>query len=511
MSLRLLSFLCIASTLALAPLPAHASTPRLAIVVRSTNTYSDKASAFVGRYLRELLRNDLRFEIVDVNPALGAIEIEEAAQAFGEASARVSKAKAQYEALELDGALQSLTSALEIYERNAAHLEPLSSTGEPPKRANISTVSNMLALLGAVHILRGEDKAGIERLVQAIGIYPESVPDPSIFNPQMRQTFTRAIEIARRKSNCKATVTTPSGFAEIYVDGVFRGITPGTVENLTEGRHYFRLSRDGYKSWGAVATLAPGREAQLSYTLRALPEYERFEGAVSTTLRDLRKMGKNDRSMGEEAEDLAKILQADQLFLVDVKYDGDQATLTSGHYALHDGERIRTAQHKFAYDTTVANLRREIGTLLMNQFGDRNTPLAPEIQEEDLGLSGPCLGLSCSFLRKVAFRSAIGGGILAATGATMFVLARRDNNAYKDAVQGSSEATELKSAGELKGLLGDIMIPVGVVLAIGSSVLLAVYQEDTPASAAGSTSTEPVNVSLGVLPGGALLSATMGF
>src|SRR5690606_10893184 len=89
-------------------------------------------------------------------------------------------AKTAFESLDLDAAVDHLNSALSKFERNAAFVTDF------PK------VANALMLLGATHILRGEEKTGARRLAQAIALVPDIQPDPRIFNPGMRDIFEQA-------------------------------------------------------------------------------------------------------------------------------------------------------------------------------------------------------------------------------------------------------------------------------------------------------------------------------
>jgi hypothetical protein len=136
----------------LACAPAEAA--KIAPVVRAAGAGSDKAATFVAHYVRELLRDDPRYEVVDPSERLGGAG-SDAAKAFAEALNLVKKARSAYETLELDAAVDDLTAALQRYEKNAADL------------LDVKPVADALVLLGAVHILRGEDKTGTERLSQS--------------------------------------------------------------------------------------------------------------------------------------------------------------------------------------------------------------------------------------------------------------------------------------------------------------------------------------------------------
>jgi hypothetical protein len=61
--------------------------------------------------------------------------------------------------------------------------------------------------------------------------------------------------------------SSPSG-ATVYVDGVYRGVTPTTVGNLQAGTHPVELAKAGYKGWQGQATINAGETTYLSPTLQ---------------------------------------------------------------------------------------------------------------------------------------------------------------------------------------------------------------------------------------------------
>lgn len=64
--------------------------------------------------------------------------------------------------------------------------------------------------------------------------------------------------------------TEPSG-AEIFVDGVFVGVTPATIDDVSSGPHQYRLVLEGYNEYESEFELIPGQSLQINTNLVKTP------------------------------------------------------------------------------------------------------------------------------------------------------------------------------------------------------------------------------------------------
>jgi hypothetical protein len=476
--------------------PARAGATKIAAVVRGAGAGSDKAAGFVAHAVRYSLTEDGRYEVVDAAERLGA-EGGEQTKAFADCTELVNKATAAYETLDLDPAVDHLTAALKTYEKNASAL------------VDIKPVADALMLLGAVHILRGEEKTGADRLAQAVAIQGSVEPDPRVFNPSMRQVFQKAADQVLRKAKGSLAVTSSPGYAELWVDGVFRGVTPTSVDGLTPGRHYVRLVRDGYRSWGSVVAVAPGKEAGENGVLRPTPRLDDYDKAVAAALDAARRSDPAGDAFPGAVGELEALLGVEQVFLAEVRLDGEKVGLLAAQYDLKGRRHLKTATHVFSYDVRPEVFDREVSELLRTQFGETTLlkraapaasttpPPAPEAAAGQGGSSGT---------RRLALWGGVGGGaVVAGVGGLMYVLARRDHSAFAGATQVSPEAASLESSGKAKALAGDILVPLGL---LGVGLGLGYYLLASPSPGVVGTEVEPPAVRLAVLPltgGGAIV------
>jgi len=67
-----------------------------------------------------------------------------------------------------------------------------------------------------------------------------------------------------------SVTSSPSG-AEVYLDNIFRGLTPVTLDSLDPGSYTVLLRLPGYSDWNATAMVVAGQVNQLNATLTQAP------------------------------------------------------------------------------------------------------------------------------------------------------------------------------------------------------------------------------------------------
>ncbi len=466
-----------------------AAATRIGVVVRASGAGADRAAAFVDHYVRYFLAEDGRYEVIDANEVLG-VEDQDARKALLEAAELIQKGKAAYGNMEVEAAFTSFNTALRKYERNSAYL------------SDVKPVADALALVGALHILLGDEKAGTERLAQALAINPAVEIDPSLFNPAMRQVYQKTADQVKRRAPGSLSITSNPSYAALYVDGVFHGITPASVERLTPGRHYVRLVREGYRSYGNVVTITSGREAAESGVLRPMKAIDSLTDAANISMDVLKNKG--DTSEGLPDDSLLRfesLLGAEHLFAVEVRVDTERVRLRAAQYDLKAKRHFKTVSHFFPYDVQGDTFAKEINNLLRTQFGQ--TTLEKKVIAPGEMASTTCVTPECLRFRKRMLIGGVSGGVaLGGIGTVLYILAARDHSKFADVVQESDEAKSLRSSGKTKALIGDVLIPLGVVAVVVGVGTYLFYQPSLDTG--GSAPTTSVETAWGVtlLPGG---------
>ena len=468
---------------------------RLATLSRGGGPGADKAAALVGHYLRQGLSRDERFELLPLGAIVGTFDRDRAIKSFQEAEEAALKAREAYDRLDLDEAEVQAKIAMGRYERFAAYVD------------DFKKVSETLMLLGAVYILRGDERQGTQALEQAINVYGVVEPDPRVFNPAMRAQFSQvAAKLASRPGGTLSVASTP-GYAEVFVDGQFAGVAPVAVQNVSEGRHFVRLRKDGLRPAGKIMQIISGNETTDSAQLRAAPHFEAFDSLadkVAAQIDETVTRDKDDRLMVlQNRRALAKFLGVDGLFVSRVRLDGERVHITAAQMDGRTGRVVRKGEHVFAYDTRKETYEHEVGVLLHERFAaDAASPntssrapvpaqakAAPAADDANMlphaGGQVRCMGghVSCRAL-KIGVGSTLmtlGVGALA-TGAAEYALAAKTHDEWQGLTQVDSRQGTLRARGKNQALTGDVLIGVGAALTLTSSLTFALWHP-TPSAA----------------------------
>ncbi len=478
----------LAATLAFAPLakaqtddePREDAPPkkaRIVSIVRGTGAGSDKAAGFVGHFMRETLEADPRYELVSIDTALGSND--DPVQVLTRAGNLFSQGREAYDSLDLDQAVEHLNGALRELERRAYAVH------------EIKRVSEILMLLGATHILRGEDAKGRERLAQALTLDPTVEPDPTIFNPSMRTIFKSAQAAVNKARKGSIAITSSPSYGEVFVDGKFVGIAPATVDSTLEGRHYVRVVRDGYREFGTVIAVKGNAEASEVAELAPAPKLDEYEHLVNLTVDArndviLKPTKKPNEDLLTLASQLGVLLGVEQVFLTDVRLDGERVLMRTTQFDLTTDEKMKSASHGFTYDTNQASYQREIKSMLDEHFGPKtlteSTDGAVFYGKWDNGSglvhagSNVCMGDSCAhFKRQVLLFGGIGSGALLVGGGVLELLGAKNHSNFRNDPQGSAQADSARGAGKFEVVAGDIMLGLGVAAVITTTYLYFFY------------------------------------
>ena len=496
---------------------AHAA--RMVVITRGVGAGAEKAATFTGHYVRDQLAKDERYEVVDLSKVLGNQDRDKALHAFAAAEELVQKGRQAYDTLELDAAVDNLNSALLKYERFAAYVD------------DFKKVSEALMLLGATHILRGEDKLGAKRLEQAVNINPQVEPDPRIFNPAMRSIFQESASRVASRQPGSLTLTSNPGFAGVYVDGRFVGVTLTGVDHVSEGRHYVRLEKDGLRPYGKVMEVVGKTETAENAFLRPTSHFDDFDQAVDAAVKHPPLPGKSDGKnvVTNPIEALATLTQADQVFLTVVRLNGERVQMWAYQYDLVSRRLLKSVEHVFPYDVRPETYSREVRAMLQSDFSvdallggntgaekkrheQQELPVAEDAGLPHAGDAHCAFDMACDNFKVMV--AAIGGGAgLTATvvGAFYWSFAKRDHDTWLGIDQAAVQSGQLSAEGRSYALRGDILIGAGCGLMLASGLIYLLWDPQPSTVDVVGESDVKARLDLMPQPGGGMLGMTLSF
>lgn len=261
------------------------------------------------------------------------------------AEAERRKALAALDAVELPVAADSFAEALVAYEQAVPGLKDMTSVVET------------LALAGKVFVLQGDQRSAKAMFTRALVLDPAYRIPKDGTPPRVMQVFDATAREHRRAGQGTLTVYSTTGAAEVWIDGVFRGIAPFTVD-VGAGRHYVRVVRDGWLAWGAAADVKRGSETSVQASLRPTARLSKYEELAA-------RVPRNKESVRPVAE-LAAALQVDRLLAVVVEESNGAALLTATLVDGVSGAQLARASKAFApgdsfFERDVRNLILDVG------------------------------------------------------------------------------------------------------------------------------------------------------
>lgn len=172
------------------------------------------------------------------------------------------------------------------------------------------------------------------------------------FSPQLRLEWAGEISdealVAQVNESLHLQKTTRPGgvevqasppLSEVFLNGVFVGVSPVRLEGLPVGEHLLRVRRDGYEPQVAIVDVAPGRRAQLDIVLKPtknLPVIQNIDETIGGQIGDPRP--------GKALSDLKALLLIEQAISVKVSRQGEEVVAEAFLYDMRSMQQLRASR-----------------------------------------------------------------------------------------------------------------------------------------------------------------------
>jgi hypothetical protein len=228
--------------------------------------------------------------------------------------------------LELEHAIELLTSAVEGFDAAAAAMEDPQDLGEA------------LLYLGASQTFAGQVRAARRTFQRLHEQMPHIQPDPNVFNPDVVRRYEQSAPRDRDNPTASIVIDSEPQGAIAYVDFVPRGRTPVTVDDLMAGVHTVRVTRPGATPFVQEVELRAGSGGQVN---AFLDDNERTAG-LADTVQALATPDVETMESGTPIADIAVALELDKIGIIRVSSaDAEQRVqLELLMYDVSDGSRI---------------------------------------------------------------------------------------------------------------------------------------------------------------------------
>lgn len=419
-----------------------AASPRVGVFVVSLDARAAQQKGLLEGAAEAALERATRFTVVPVQEAFNPAATRGRATRAGDAAQKLKDGKQALDDLDNEKATASFTAALEDW-----------------KQADLSrdfaALLDAWTMKAAGHATGGETNPAKKDIEAVVALAPKTEFSPTFFQPDLIKFAEAQKKLAANAKGELLLRTEPPG-ARVWVDGVYRGVSPVTVAGLSAGKHFVTATLGGYALGQMEAS--PGEELLKLDPAELAPGWKKASTEVAA---DPEGKGR-DRA----AKTLGKAAQLDQVLLVVAKKSlaGEQLDVTALRLETRDG-------HNAAY---------KVGTLKPGD-PDALTAFFDALVLSDAKRDGrdPVThfkGGGGGDVKTIAGISLLGAGAAAVIAGSVFGFMAMDRaNAFKQTPQVQTTVSDtLRREGQTFALVADVSLIVGLVAAgTGGGLLVA--------------------------------------
>ncbi|MDF1566303.1 MAG: PEGA domain-containing protein [Deltaproteobacteria bacterium] len=250
---KLLTVICALGVL----LPAAAEEAGSTLAV-SLDAKAEDSAATLDYVLRQTASQSTRIRYVDISDIARGENSRKRRLAAQQADQALQSGKLAYQNLEFEGALRHFEEAIGLYEQAdlSVHMPGMLAT---------------YAMMGATQYFSGDVRKSRQTLTRLLSLRTDYTFNREVFSPDVLEVVEEIRAGVQGDHGYSLEVLVSPQPARVYVDGVFRGMSPQELRDLAPGPHYvtvdapgYALEQDTYQAGpGAMAkvTLAPALQA----------------------------------------------------------------------------------------------------------------------------------------------------------------------------------------------------------------------------------------------------------
>ena len=279
---------------------------------------------------------------------------------------------------------------------------------------------------------KGHDDEAFGYFKKALAIDPQYVLNEKAFPPSIVGLFEKGrAEILAKPAGSISIVSDPSA-AEIYINGIQKGVTPATISNLPEGSYNVAVMTNKYKPIEELVVVEPGKTINIKKKLN----WAGISKNESAAIHNILTSPFEAREQINEGVRIAELLRVPKVVMVDV----DEASTGSGEVAARMIDREFKSGHNpivIGYAPSKKGMAEDLNRtadILADQY-DADILAAPQKNLDPDGIGDPVLlGKRKKALYTVpAFWALVGGAIAATAGGSVAAIALSGDDGPKSA------------------------------------------------------------------------------
>jgi len=239
------------------------------------------------------------------------------------------EAKALYNDLSIEEAITKFQSARKTIEK---HLD---------KIPDMKVLGDILLYLGASYKMLDEDDEATPLFSSYLSIYPDAELDDIVFSPEIISFFDRIKEDFLMLPNGSVRVESFPEGALVSINGKIVGITPTKVHGITEGRHYYRIHKNGYRDRAGTFTVRERKESKIAEDLSKYDNAGFLHEAESFMVKEYGRL-----AMLRKCVEIAEKMKVDSVLVTSLTVDGETVKY-SGHIVNREKRNFKKVETSF--------------------------------------------------------------------------------------------------------------------------------------------------------------------
>ncbi len=274
-------------------MPDPAGKVKLTAIFFDDDAKTGRTAVQLSRAFRLFIKKDERFAFYEISKLLEQGKLESERTTIAKARSEFDRGRALFEDIaKVSESVPVLEGAAESYR---------AVLGYVPRKEE--WVEVLMYYASALYMEGKKDKKKeVELLLrEALLLSPEMAYDEDRYPARMVSVFDKVREGISTAGRGSVEIVSDPPFAEVYVNGSYRGVTPIEVFGLPEGENYVTLRKDGYKKYADTMTVEAEKstsyEASLAPVFK-LELYDDIRRGVKPELGET-KAGKAIRTAGD--------------------------------------------------------------------------------------------------------------------------------------------------------------------------------------------------------------------
>ncbi|HEV8320224.1 MAG TPA: PEGA domain-containing protein [Myxococcota bacterium] len=378
-------------------LPEAAGRVKLTAIFFDEDPVTGKTAVQLARSFRLRIKKDDRFAFYEISKLLEQGKLDAERSTIEKARSEFDRGKALY----ADSSLGKVGEAVSVLEGSLDAYRAV--LGYVPRKEEL--IEALMYYASALYL--SKKTADCEKVLREVVLLdPDLRYDDDRFPARMSLNVDKVREAVSAAPRGSVEIASDPPFAEVYVNGTYRGVTPMEVFGLPEGENYVTLRKDGYKKYADTMTVEADKSASFEASLEPVFRYPLYDETRKTVTPEL-----GEPRAGKAVMETQSKFYVDQVVFVTLAAEGDELRATFYLYDLRSRLLLKKVTGLVDPKAGQEELDVSVGDMVTTLY--TGVRLDGSIERPEESLAGVGERKKRPFFYKWWFWTGVGGVVLA--------------------------------------------------------------------------------------------------